>query len=210
MAKDPAVLLYTSDFLVGTISMDYIQRGKYITLLCMQHQKGKLTLKDLQSVLDEEDIELVDKFPISEDGFYYNERMKHEAIVRKKFTDSRKNNGTKGGRPKVSIKPNDKPNGYPNGKPTTILTEDENEDVNVNTDINTDATVTPGKKGNVYGITDKMFDVLIDNDAHPEQTSKALQTFEDLGGWDEIIEIMNWDEGQITNWKRVIKQKHNI
>ena len=47
--KDPAVLLYTQDFLVGTISMNFEERGKYITLLCMQHQKGKLTLKDLKS-----------------------------------------------------------------------------------------------------------------------------------------------------------------
>jgi len=31
MAKDPAVLLYTQDFLVGTITMTNEQRGKYIT-----------------------------------------------------------------------------------------------------------------------------------------------------------------------------------
>ena len=51
MAKDPAVLFYTQDFLVGTMTMSYEQKGKYITLLCLQHQKGKLTLKDLQAIL---------------------------------------------------------------------------------------------------------------------------------------------------------------
>ena len=57
MAKDPAVLFYTQDFLVGTMTMSYEQKGKYITLLCLQHQKGKLTLKDLQAILTDEDYE---------------------------------------------------------------------------------------------------------------------------------------------------------
>jgi hypothetical protein len=92
MAKDPAVLLYTQDFLVGTITMSYEQRGKYITLLCLQHQKGKLTLKDLQSILTDEDYEIAEKFPKQSDGFYYNVRMYEEAIKRKKYSESRKRN----------------------------------------------------------------------------------------------------------------------
>ncbi len=92
MAKDPAVLLYTQDFLVGTITMSYEQRGKYITLLCLQHQKGKLTLKDLQTILTDEDYEIADKFPKQADGFYYNQRMFDEAIKRKNYSESRKRN----------------------------------------------------------------------------------------------------------------------
>jgi hypothetical protein len=80
MAKDPAVLFYTQDFLVGTITMTNEQKGKYITLLCLQHQKQKLTLKDLKLYLNEEDIEVADKFPLQSDGFYYNLRMFEEAI----------------------------------------------------------------------------------------------------------------------------------
>jgi len=92
MAKDPAVLLYTQDFLVGTITMSYEQRGKYITLLCLQHQKSKLTLKDLQSILTDEDYEIAEKFPKQPDGFYYNQRMYEEAIKRKNYSESRKRN----------------------------------------------------------------------------------------------------------------------
>jgi uncharacterized protein YdaU (DUF1376 family) len=92
MAKDPAVLLYTQDFLVGTITMSYEQRGKYITLLCLQHQKGKLTLKDLQAILTDEDYEIAEKFPKQPDGFYYNQRMFDEAIKRKNYSESRKRN----------------------------------------------------------------------------------------------------------------------
>jgi hypothetical protein len=95
MAKDPAVLFYTQDFLVGTITMTMEQKGKYITLLCLQHQKQKLTLKDLQTYLTDEDIEVAEKFPKQSDGFYYNVRMYEEAIKRKNYTESRRNNRKK-------------------------------------------------------------------------------------------------------------------
>ena len=95
MAKDPAVLLYTQDFLVGTLSMTDEQRGKYIYLLCLQHQKGRLTLVDLKSKLTDEDIEVAERFPLQTDGFYYNQRMYDEAIKRKNYTESRRSNRTK-------------------------------------------------------------------------------------------------------------------
>lgn len=40
MAKDPAFLFYTSDFLTGTMFMSNEQVGLYIRLLCAQHQHG--------------------------------------------------------------------------------------------------------------------------------------------------------------------------
>ena len=43
MSKDPAILFYTGDFITGTLTMTDDQRGKYILLLCLQHQKGRLT-----------------------------------------------------------------------------------------------------------------------------------------------------------------------
>ena len=42
MAKDPAFLFYSNDFLTGTYTMTDEQVGKYIRLLCLQHQKGEL------------------------------------------------------------------------------------------------------------------------------------------------------------------------
>jgi hypothetical protein len=91
MAKDPAVLFYTSDFLSGTFTMDNEQVGKYIRLLCLQHQKGKLTEKDMLSICKAYDNEIWDKFKV-EDGLYYNERMFNETIRRQKFSESRRNN----------------------------------------------------------------------------------------------------------------------
>ena len=92
MAKDPAVLFYTQDFLVGTMTMSYEQKGKYITLLCLQHQKGKLTLKDLQTILTDEDYEVAEKFIKDTDGFYYNQKLRYEAERRKNYSESRKRN----------------------------------------------------------------------------------------------------------------------
>ena len=40
MAKDPAFLFYSSDFLTGTMFMTNEQVGLYIRLLCAQHQHG--------------------------------------------------------------------------------------------------------------------------------------------------------------------------
>ena len=95
MGKDPALLFYSGDFLVGTLSMTDEQRGKYIYLLCLQHQKGKLTLVDLKTKLTDEDIEVAERFPLQADGYYYNQRMYDESIKRKNYTESRRSNRTK-------------------------------------------------------------------------------------------------------------------
>jgi hypothetical protein len=91
MAKDPAVLFYTSDFLSGTYTLTNEQVGKYIRLLCLQHQKGKLSEKDMYCICLSYDSEIFCKF-IKEDEFYYNIKMYEETTRRKNYTDSRRNN----------------------------------------------------------------------------------------------------------------------
>lgn len=95
MAKDPAVLFYTSDFLSGTITMNYEQKGKYITLLCIQHQQGFLTEEDLEIVLTEKDKKVKEKFVKQSDGTYVNLKLKVESDRRKAYTESRRNNRNK-------------------------------------------------------------------------------------------------------------------
>jgi len=91
MAKDPAVLFYTSDFLSSTITFSDEQIGQYIKLLCIQHQKGFLTENDMIKVCPSKDPEVWKKF-VFNNGIYFNERMQYEAERRKKFTESRKQN----------------------------------------------------------------------------------------------------------------------
>jgi hypothetical protein len=95
MGKDPALLFYTGDFLVGTMTMTDAQRGKYILLLCMQHQQGFLTEDDMKEHLEDTDIKVFNKFEKSSDGKYFNIRLKEEAERRKSYSESRRNNRMK-------------------------------------------------------------------------------------------------------------------
>ena len=95
MAKDPALLFYTGDFLVGTMTMTNEQRGKYILLLCMQHQQGFLTDEDMKEHLEDTDLKVFNKFEKLSDGKYYNLRLKEEAERRKSYSESRRNNRMK-------------------------------------------------------------------------------------------------------------------
>ena len=87
--KDPAVLFYTQDFITGTLLMTNEQRGKYIMLLCLQHQNGKLSERDMLKVCGEKDEDIWQKF-YQEDGFFYNKRMLLESDKRKKHCATQK------------------------------------------------------------------------------------------------------------------------
>jgi hypothetical protein len=92
MSKDPAVLFYTSDFISGTLTMTDEQRGKYIILLCLQHQQGLLSHEDMLNICKTYDAKIFSKFIKTPDGLYYNDRMKIESTRRKKYSESRSKN----------------------------------------------------------------------------------------------------------------------
>jgi uncharacterized protein YdaU (DUF1376 family) len=95
MSKDPAILFYTSDFLAGTYTFTDEQVGKYMRLLCLQHQKGGfLTEKDMMSICKTYDIDIWSKFKKVGDSFF-NQRMKEEAEKRANYSESRRNNRLK-------------------------------------------------------------------------------------------------------------------
>ena len=129
MSKDPAILFYTGDFLNGCTDLTFEERGQYITLLCLQHQKGHLSEKTIRLTVGSVSVDVLKKFIKDEEGNYYNDRMDEEIKKRQHFLDTRYFNGKKGGRPS---KPNRKPNRKPNKEPTENLSEneDENEDTN--------------------------------------------------------------------------------
>jgi hypothetical protein len=89
MGKDPAVLFYTSDFISGTLTMTDEQRGKYILLLCLQHQKGVLTKRDMMNICKTYDKDVFCKFEIDKDGNLFNKRMLEESEKRKEYSKSR-------------------------------------------------------------------------------------------------------------------------
>lgn len=207
--KDPAVLLYTQDFIVGTLTMTNEQRGKYIMLLCLQHQKGKLTLNDLKQYISDEDIIIAEKFPIHSDGFYYNDRMEMEIQNRKIKTDSSRNNGALGGRPpKTTILPNDEPNNNP--QVITGITQIEpNNNPTGNANGNGNET---GNNKIIYtkAMLEKIMDKFIAIDSRFKLNSVMMEINEDYGGFDKLIEMyLPNDTSAQMNWKNKLKQYEN-
>lgn len=96
MAKDPAFLFYSSDFLTGTMTMTNQQVGIYIRLLCFQHQHGQISVDDMQSLCGGiADAKIVAKFTIDENGNYFNERLRNEMIKRQSHSNKQKENALK-------------------------------------------------------------------------------------------------------------------
>lgn len=126
MAKDPAFLFYSQDFIVGIQTMTFEDRGKYISLLCMMHQQGRMKEETIRFLVGSISDNLKSKFCIDENGFWFNKRLESESEKRKIFTESRRNNGLMGGRPKEKLKPK----GKPKNNHMVNHMEDVNEDVN--------------------------------------------------------------------------------
>ena len=131
MSKDPAFLFYSSDFLTGTMFLSNEQVGKFIRLLCVQHQKGRLSEKHMLSICKAYDSEIFEMFLKDEEGLFYNERLEAEATKRSTYAQSRRNNAK-------GIKSNNKqPKTYVKHMPKHMENENENENRDINTDVNT-------------------------------------------------------------------------
>jgi hypothetical protein len=124
--KDPAFLFYSSDFLTGTMLLNMEQKGKYITLLCLQHNKGKLTEKDMLNICGSYDADVFAKFTKDEEGYFFNERLSIEIQKRKAYSQSRRNNRIKKDVSNIS---------------KTYVQHMENENENINENINKDEIV---------------------------------------------------------------------
>jgi len=95
MSKDPAFLFYTSDFLTGTAFLTNEQIGKYIRLLCHQHQNGHLKEKDMLKICLTYDEDVFEKFEKDSNGLFFNVRLDEEIHKRKAYSESRRNNRKK-------------------------------------------------------------------------------------------------------------------
>ena len=180
MAKDPAFLFYSSDFLSGISDLTMEERGQYITMLCLQHQKGSLSEKTIRLNVGSVSVDVLAKFQKTTEGNFYNERLENEIQNRQNFTESRRLNGLKGGRPKA--------NGKPNGKPKNKLSEDENE----NTDENEIVLKNPAQ----FPIFESEFDltepeIQAAKEINHRQTGQ-LPTEKDIGNWLYIFKQVNF------------------
>lgn len=149
MAKDPAFLFYPGDWNLGTMHMNLLEKGAYIELLMLQFSRGKFTLAQAKHMLNGSfDLAwptIKEKFK-NEGEFFWNERLELEKFKRSKFTESRRNNGSKGKETKVKTK---KKRSTSLASEKHMLRHMENENENENKDINTIEKGGQGE-GSVY------------------------------------------------------------
>jgi hypothetical protein len=116
--KDPAFLMYAQDFLTGVTFMTDEQVGKYIRLLCLQHQKGHMTTEQMCKILQDDDVEVFEKFRQDQDGKWYNVKLDQEIERRAKYSEYQselaKRRWNKDAKASAESKAKDMPTNMPN------------------------------------------------------------------------------------------------
>lgn len=92
------------------------------------HQQGRMSEETIRFIVGSVSVSLKSKFSVDENGLWYNERLEEETRKRAEFTESRRSNGLKGGRPKANGKPT---NNHMRNHMVNHM-EDENENENDN------------------------------------------------------------------------------
>lgn len=128
MAKDPAVLFYFQDFLVGTEFMTDDEVGKYIRILCHQADKGSLSEMQILRICRTNKIPEVikEKLNVDSEGKYYQERMRIEKEKRQKHCEHQRENINKRWNKSAY---------HGNTAVLPLLNENENENINEDEDI---------------------------------------------------------------------------
>ena len=93
--RSPSFKFYPDNFIGATQLFTDAQVGKYMRLLCLQYQYGRLSKEDMLSVCKKYDKRIFDKFLIDENGLYYNKRLEHELTKSNKYSESRSKNRAK-------------------------------------------------------------------------------------------------------------------
>ena len=193
MAKDPAVLFYTNDFLTGTFTMSNEEVGAYIRLLCLQHQKGSLSSKDFESICKLEMPEVVQKFVKTEEGTFYNVRMREEALKRENFSNSRSKNRKN----KKSSSSEEHMNNI--CKSYDVHMENENEIENINKDVNSKVV---SNKSTTNKFIPPTYEEVLEYAQEKGREDLAKEFFEyfDTGQWVDSKgeKVKNWKQKFLT------------
>ena len=123
MAKDPAFLFYSSDFLTGVSDLTMDERGQYITLLCLHHQKGRLSRKAIKIATPNATADVLSKFSQDESGLFFNKRLEDEQKKRAEHSKKQADRAKKGWEKRRS-------HSYATADATALPLENENESVN--------------------------------------------------------------------------------
>lgn len=100
MAKDPAFLLYYKDWLGTTRFMKADDKGYFMDLLCIQADIWTIPEEVIEEAVPAENWQRIRKKFTKERHGFYNEMQREKLERRRKYVESRRINGNKGGRPK--------------------------------------------------------------------------------------------------------------
>ena len=65
-------------------------------------------------------------------------------------------------------------------------------------------------KGNIKNIVEKVLDVLMNADSEDSKYNRAVEDWKELGGINEVSEIMEWDAAQKSNWDNKLNTIYKI
>tara|TARA_R100001460_G_scaffold38890_1_gene73477 strand:+ start:6512 stop:7261 length:750 start_codon:yes stop_codon:yes gene_type:complete len=175
MAKDPAFLFYPKDFLTGITDLTMEERGQYITLLCLQHQKGAISEKLIQLTFNGNiSNDVLNKFIKSDEG-YFNERLKLEKEKRAKHSKRQSENAKKRWNKQKSMPSHKSGIQSGNAMAMPLVNVNVNEDVNIIEDVNKKVKKEIPKISEFLQYASIVFsklDLLFDDKAKFEITSK--------------------------------------
>lgn len=176
MAKDPAVLFYYQDFLVGTQFMTDAEVGAYMRLLCHQADKGPLTESQVMSICSACGFtkNIQDKFERDANGNFFNRRMRQEKEKRSKYVDSRRSNAS-------------------TSKAYASHMEDENENENRDKDqnINRSPFPAPSFGSNPGPLNGELKEIVV-------QMAKEINVWRIKHGLDAVPELLDGTERTVS------------
>ena len=92
--KDPAMMLFPSEFIMETTFMTDEEKGKYITVLCNMHFYGHLSAEEIEHICSGHYKSIFRNLSVDEKGLYYHIRMEYEMDKRAEYRKSRAKNAS--------------------------------------------------------------------------------------------------------------------
>lgn len=179
------------------------QVGKYIRLLCLQHQHGHLSENHMLNICKTYDEDIFSKFEKLPDGKYHNIRLHEEILKRNKYCKSRSDN-RKGDKNEENKKTyvGTYDNTYVDGMSTHM--ENENENININ-DLNKEKPITWKNSFEVYEkMVSDAFDALLQD---KEWITQRLEYHPGLDIAKSMEKAYNDFWGQERGWKHKKKSR---
>lgn len=204
MSKNPTFRFYSSDFLTGVADLTMEERGQYITLLCMQHQKGHLSEKTIGICVGNASADVLAKFRQDSAGLWYNERLDQVLEENKAFSKAQSEKAKKRWK---KHKNNTQANAGASAGAMPYEDEDEDEDRN---------EIEDKKKGELIEKVNWFMDAFSINSQRELDVGRYFTQIQNLKSLDSFIgqtyfylKVKDKTGQQRHNWKNYIGSPEN-